>query len=88
MRVRIWLSMGISFAVLLLLVPLFAWLISREASKINLRTREAHRSYQTADDAITEIRANIYAYRISSFACRKTREGRSLESFTMKSDRF
>ena len=60
MRVRIWPLVGACFAVLLLLVPLFAWLVSREAAKIDVRTREAHRIYQTADDAITEIRANIY----------------------------
>ncbi len=60
MRIRIWPSVGISFAVLLLLVPLFAWLVSREAVKIDLRRRDAHHAYQTADDAITQIRANIY----------------------------
>ncbi len=60
MRLRIWPSVGISFAVLLLLLPLFAWLVSREAEKIDVRAREAHRIYQTANDAITEIRANIY----------------------------
>ena len=60
MRVRIWPLVGVSFAVLLLLVPLFAWLVSREAVKIDLRMREAHRVYQTADDAITDVRENIY----------------------------
>jgi signal transduction histidine kinase len=60
MRVRIWPSVGICFAVLLSLVPLFAWLVSRKATQIDLRTRDAHRLYQKADDAITEIRANIY----------------------------
>lgn len=60
MRLRTWPSVALSFAILLLLVPLFAWLVSRKAAKIDLRTREAHRVYQAADDAITEIRENIY----------------------------
>jgi len=60
MRTHIWLSVAISFLVLLTLVPLCAWLVSREAAVIDARTREAHRAYQTADDAITEIRADIY----------------------------
>jgi signal transduction histidine kinase len=60
MRVRIWPSVGISFGVLLLLVPLFALLVSRKAAQIDSRTREAHRLYQMANDAITDIRANIY----------------------------
>jgi signal transduction histidine kinase len=60
MRLRIWPSVGISFAVLLLLLPLFAWLVSREAAQIDQRTREVQRVYQTADDAITSIRENIY----------------------------
>ncbi len=60
MRLRIWPSVGISFAVLLLLVPLFAWLVSHEAAKIDSRTADTHRAYRRADDAITEIRANIY----------------------------
>jgi signal transduction histidine kinase len=60
MRVRIWPLVGISFAILLLLVPVFAWLVSRKAAEIDARTRDAHRIYQKADDAITDIRANIY----------------------------
>lgn len=60
MRIRIWPFVGTCFLVLLLLAPLFAWLVSREATQIDARTREAHRAYQSADDAITEIRSGIY----------------------------
>lgn len=60
MRVRIWPSVGICFTILLLLVPLFAWLVSREAAHIDARTKDAQRAYQAAKDAITHIRANIY----------------------------
>jgi signal transduction histidine kinase len=60
MRLRIWPSVAISFAILLLLVPLFAWAVSREAATIDARTRDAHRVYRVADDAITEVRTNIY----------------------------
>ncbi len=60
MRTRIWPFVGISFLVLLLLVLLFAWLVSRKALQIEARTRDAHSAYQAADDAITEIRTAIY----------------------------
>jgi signal transduction histidine kinase len=60
MRVRIWPFVCISFSVLLLLVPLFAWIVSREAAQIDLRARQAHSLYQKADDAITEIRTSVY----------------------------
>ena len=60
MRIRIWPFVGICFLVLLLLVPLFAYVVSREAAQIDARAREAHRAYQAADDAVTEVRADIY----------------------------
>jgi signal transduction histidine kinase len=60
MRIRTWLSVAISFLVLLTLVPLFAWLVSRKAALIDARARDAHSTYRAADDAITEIRADIY----------------------------
>lgn len=60
MRIRIWPSVAICFLVLLLLVPLFAWMISSEAAQIDARTKDAHQAYQAADDAITEVRASIY----------------------------
>jgi signal transduction histidine kinase len=60
MRIRIWPLVGVSFLILLLLVPLFAWLVARKAAQLDARTRDARHTYRIADDAITEIRANIY----------------------------
>jgi signal transduction histidine kinase len=60
MRTRIWPSVGIGFGILLMLVPLFAWLVSRKAAEIDFRTRDSHQRYQRADEAITDIQANIY----------------------------
>jgi signal transduction histidine kinase len=79
MRLRIWPSVAISFAVLLLLVPLFAWLVARESAKIDLRAREAHRVYTAADDAITEIRTNIYRAALVLRDVSSERDARSAE---------
>jgi signal transduction histidine kinase len=60
MHRRIWPIVGASFAALLLLLPLFAWLVSREAGQIRARTKEVERTYQLVDDAITDVRTNIH----------------------------
>ncbi|MFL6351299.1 MAG: sensor histidine kinase [Bryobacteraceae bacterium] len=60
MRVRIWPFVSISFAGLLLLVPLFGWIVSRKAVQIDRNASRAHRLYAQADDAITDIRADVY----------------------------
>ncbi len=36
-----------------------AWLVSHEAARIHEHTRTAHQVYQKADDAISDIQANI-----------------------------
>jgi hypothetical protein len=60
MHRRIWPIVGASFAALLLLLPLFAWLVSREAGSIRARTKDVQRTYQLVDDAITNVRTNIH----------------------------
>ena len=59
MRTRLWPAVAVSFGALLLFSTLFAWLVSREAARIHERTKIAHQSYQRADDAISDIQANI-----------------------------
>lgn len=59
MRFRLWSAIAASFATLLFLLPLFAWLVSREANRIHMHTRMARQTYKTADDAISDIQANI-----------------------------
>jgi signal transduction histidine kinase len=60
MRVRIWPFVSVSFCVLLLLVPLFGWIVSRKAVQIDRSASQAHRLYLEGDDAITDIRADVY----------------------------
>jgi signal transduction histidine kinase len=60
MHRRIWPIVGASFAALLLLLPLFAWLVLREAGNIRARTKDVQRTYKLVDDAITSVRTNIH----------------------------
>ena len=57
---RLWPIVGASFALLLALVTLFAWSFARKASAIDERAAFAHSQYQAADDAITNIRSDVY----------------------------
>ena len=59
MRFRLWSAVAASFVTLLFLLPLFAWLVSREANRIHTHTSMARQQYKTADDAISDIQANI-----------------------------
>jgi signal transduction histidine kinase len=59
MRFRLWSAVAASFATLLFLLPLFAWLVSREANRIHTNNWMARQRYKTADDAISSIQANI-----------------------------
>jgi len=59
MRTRLWPAVAVSFGALLLFSTLFAWLVSREAARIHEHTRIAHQVYQRADDAISDIQADI-----------------------------
>jgi signal transduction histidine kinase len=59
MRARLWPAIAVSFGALLLFSTLFAWLVSREAFRIHEHTQAAHAVYQEADDAISDIQANI-----------------------------
>src|ERR1700733_11512857 len=59
MRARLWPAVAVSFGALLLFSTLFAWLVSREAARIHEHTKTAHQVYQAADDAISDIQANI-----------------------------
>jgi signal transduction histidine kinase len=60
MRVRIWPWVSISFCCLLLLVPVFGWIVSRKAVQIDRSASQAHRVYLQGDDAITDIRTDVY----------------------------
>ena len=59
MRARLWPAIALSFGALLFLLTLFAWLVSREAAQIHEHTRVARQIFQRADDAISDIQANI-----------------------------
>ncbi len=52
-------QLPVSFGALLLLLPLFTWLVSHEAARIHEHTKTARQIYQKADDAISDIQANI-----------------------------
>jgi len=60
MRFRIWPFVSVSFCVLLLLVPLFAWIVSKKEAEIDRKTRRMHQLYHQANDAITTIGADVY----------------------------
>lgn len=60
MRLRIWPFVSISFCVLLLLVPVFTWIVSQKEAQIDAKSREVHQRYHQANDAITAIGADIY----------------------------
>lgn len=60
MKVRIWPFVSSSFGIFLLLVVLFAWIVSRKAAQIDSKAREAHAQYQQADDEIAGIRSDVY----------------------------
>src|ERR1700691_6676338 len=59
MRARLWPAVAVSFGALLLFSTLFAWLVSHEAAWIHEPTKTSHQVYQAADDAISDIQANI-----------------------------
>jgi signal transduction histidine kinase len=59
MRARLWPAVAVSFVALLFLLTLFAWLVSREAAQIHEHTKTARQVYKRADDAISDIQANI-----------------------------
>jgi signal transduction histidine kinase len=59
MRARLWPAVSVSFGALILLSILFAWLVSHQATRIHERTKTAHQVYKRADDAISDIQANI-----------------------------
>src|ERR1700712_4350589 len=59
MRARLWPAIAVSFGALLFLLTLFAWLVSREAARIHNNTKSARQIFQRADDAISDIQANI-----------------------------
>jgi signal transduction histidine kinase len=59
MRARLWPAVAVSFGALLFLSTLFAWLVSREAAGIHEHTKIARQIYKRADDAISDIQANI-----------------------------
>jgi signal transduction histidine kinase len=60
MRLRIWPFVSLSFCILLLLVPLFTWIVSTKEAQIDTKAREVHQRYHQANDAITAIGAAIY----------------------------
>jgi signal transduction histidine kinase len=59
MRARIWPAVAVSFGALLLLLPFFTWLVSREATRIHNHTKTARQIFQKADDAVSDIQASI-----------------------------
>jgi signal transduction histidine kinase len=60
MRLRIWPFVSISFCVLLLLVPLFTWIVSKKEAEIDAKSKQVHQRYHHANNAITAIGADIY----------------------------
>src|SRR5579884_1034154 len=60
MRFRLWPLVSLIFAMLLVLVIVFAWSVARKSRQIDARAARAHTQYQRADDAITNIRADVY----------------------------
>jgi signal transduction histidine kinase len=60
MHRRIWPIVCASFALLLLLLPLFGWLVLRQAERIRVQTKDLQRTYQLVDVAITDIRSSVY----------------------------
>jgi len=59
MRARLLPAVALSFSALLLLLPVFAWLVSSEAYRIHEQTKTARQIYQKTDDAISSIQAII-----------------------------
>jgi signal transduction histidine kinase len=59
MRARLWPTVAVSFGALILLSIFFAWLVSREEARIYKHATTAHEIYKRADDAISDIQANI-----------------------------
>ncbi|MBV9267280.1 MAG: sensor histidine kinase [Acidobacteriaceae bacterium] len=60
MRIRIWPFVSGSFCMLLLLVPLFGWMVSRKAAGVEVKAKQARSLYHQADQAITDIRMEVY----------------------------
>jgi signal transduction histidine kinase len=50
----------LSFLLLLLLVPLLAWVVSRKAQEIDARANQDRARYAKIDDAITDVRGEVY----------------------------
>jgi signal transduction histidine kinase len=65
MHLRIWPTVGLSFLILLSLVPCFAWLIDRENSQLDRRTAAAQQNYQQATAAAGAIRTELYRLELS-----------------------
>ena len=59
MRARLWPAVAISFGALLILLPLFAWLVFDQAERIRKHTTTARQFYHKADDAISDIQVSI-----------------------------
>jgi len=59
MRTRLWPAVAMFFGGLLVLLPLFAWLVFNEVERIHKHTMTARQTYHKADDAISNIQANI-----------------------------
>jgi hypothetical protein len=59
MRARLWPAVAVSFGALILLSIVFAWLVSHQAARIHESTKTAHEIYKRADDAISDIQADI-----------------------------
>src|ERR1700678_3542364 len=59
MRARLWPAVAVSFGALILLSIIFALVVSSKAAGISQRTKTARQVYKIADDAISDIQANI-----------------------------
>src|SRR3984885_7441798 len=59
MRARLWPAVAVSFGALILLSIIFALVVSSKAAGISQRTKTARQLYKLADDAISDIQANI-----------------------------
>jgi signal transduction histidine kinase len=59
-RFRLWPFIVASFLVLLLLVPLLAWMVSRKATQIERDASQVRRLYRQTDEAITGVQSGVY----------------------------
>jgi signal transduction histidine kinase len=64
-RFRTWPIVANAFCALLVLVGVSVWEVLREVRVLDSRTAEVHLAYQKVDDALAELRTNVYQASLS-----------------------